>query len=554
VTDAQVLTRISTRTPRLVNVTTDVAVSPQYELLGGRQRTIDGRWEPPRYRQRPEPVEPVVDEATAELFDGSVRPRPQVALETPCLNVPTAAPLGDASALPARSEVGAKYQLVRTVQGYAMGLPHGPLMVEAMAVLKVLRGCGTAVPPGEGRVRFRAKRKGKATASGLIRCKRWCCPTCGPFAARRRRESLAARAPVVARTGLHFHFVPTLRHHKGAKYRELRTVLSAIWRRMTQRGTWDQVLADIRADEVTYGRHGWHLHKHVLITLPFDADVESFKAWVQGLWEREATKYGRTCDWTHSDGWWSPVAPEAVETTAAYLQKMGEEPAPPVSADGLMAVAGGEVIAQASKPGSRPWDLEAPQYVELFVGSKRQRTFGLGGLWRTSETEAVEADEDAADMRELDHPEFASVAYEDVRDLRHSRFETMTWVVGSLQNESLRSEWVIRLQSVFGPGLEVIRDPNDLPPDDGASDGDPGVGRSPTEATEGSEAQGAAEDGTEADVAPLPAISEASEEAPESLFRNDGSGRSVASSPSNRAFAHLQVAHNHPVFLARRLH
>jgi hypothetical protein len=172
-----------------------------------------------------------------------------------------------------------------------------------------------------------------------------------------------------------------------------------------------------------------------------------------------------------------------------------------------MSVAGGEVIAQASKPGSRPWDLEPAQYVELFVGSKGQRTFGLGGLWRTAKTEAVESDEDAAALRETDDPEFASVSYDDVRELRLARFETMTWLTGSLRNEALRSEWLIRLESVFGFALTVVRDPSAMTDDDGGCGGD-----APTVA------QGAESGGAEADVAPVPGITNSVDEAPESIW------------------------------------
>jgi hypothetical protein len=576
VTDAQVLKPISPRRPLSVNATTCGAdVSPQYELTRERQRTLDGRWEPPRYRQRPEPVERVADEATAELFDeGRRQPtlpptRPKGGLDRQGDKV-AAFPLGDPSALPKSSSFTDQFQLIIRLMGYVDSLPLGRERGRVLELLARLEGCGARAIPGLGFIDFHAGTSGSAYVAGVMWCGRWLCPACGSFAQRRRREALVERAPVVAAAGRTFLFTPTLRHRMGVRYSDLRHALAAVTKAMKHHRQWRKVIADVRADEVTWGRHGFHLHKHILLTLAADADVDAFRDWLETFWSEQARKQGRTCEWPKGGDWWTEVAPERVAGAAAYLQKVGEEDE--ATGAGLLSVAAGEVLGASAKRGSRPWDLPAHAYVEAWFGSLRQRTFAISGLWRTKATVAVEAEEDAADQRTQTKPKFARVPRPVWRELD---METRRWVRGSLTNAALRPDWIVRLESVFGADLEVLCQPGETPsppppqtPPDAPEDdepvsdptGDPQRvlalpppavslargcgGDAPTEA------QGAAADGTEADVAPQPADVETASAAPESVLSEEG--RSVARSDGLALLN--KVFRKHPDSSARRVH
>jgi hypothetical protein len=226
---------------------------------------------------------------------------------------------------------------------------------------------------------------------------------------------------------------------------------------MKKHRQWRAVLADVRADEVTYGKNGWHLHKHILLTLPKNADADAFRDWLESFWAEEARKQDRTCEWF--DGWWKPVEEGEVAAKANYLQKLGA--GDNATGDTVGSVMAAEVLGGTAKLGARPWDLEAKQYVEAWFGSIRQRTFAVGGLWRTKMTKAVESEEDAAGQREQAKPQFA-------RALRHAWREldsdTRRWVKGSLANAALRPDWLVRLESVFGGDLEVLCQPGEAPP------------------------------------------------------------------------------------------
>jgi hypothetical protein len=157
---------------------------------------------------------------------------------------------------------------------------------------------------------------------------------------------------------------------------------------------------------------------------------------------------------------------------------------------------------------------------------------------------AVEAEEDAADQRTQTKPKFARVPRPVWRELD---METRRWVRGSLTNAALRPDWILRLESVFGPDLEVLCQPGETPPPtppqtppDAPDDDEPVLdttgdpqrvlalppaavslargcgGDAPTVAP------GAAADGTAAVVAPQRENERQDTEAPESIRESEG--------------------------------
>lgn len=483
---------------RTYKLKTDPVLSPQYELTAERQLTLDGRAEPTRRREPPEPVLPVVDDRTGELFAGAGGSRSKTGLDNECDNAATFGSDPDCGAPPG-TLISEKHRLIDRLSTYLDSLPVlSDEWDRTRHVLKRLRGCGTAVPPNARRISFRAGPTGRAHVSGVLYCGRWLCPTCASFIQQRRREALAERAAHVASLGPAFLFTMTLRHHAGVKYAVLVKTEAAMWKALVQHRTWkDAVVAFERADEVTYGRNGFHCHKHTLVTLKPTVDADAFREWVRESCEEKARELGRTCDWSHSDEWWSPIAPERLEATSNYLQKLGAGEAGTTGA-GLIAVAAGEVLGQSAKRGSEPWRMPPAAFVEAWHGSRHQRTFALGGEWRTPKTVAVEADEDAAAQREEKKPAFADV---DPSDFRTKRWRQKARLNGRFADEAARPEWVPELRAVFGDELRVLCAPGETPPTppDGPCEGEGGGGDAPF-----AEAQGSAVDGTAAVVAPQP--------------------------------------------------
>jgi hypothetical protein len=433
VTDAQVLTRISTRSPRSVNVTTACAdVSPQYELLGERQRTLDGKWEPPRYRQRPESPERGSDELTGELFDVGRRPtlrttRPKGGLER-LVNSDCSPPLGDVDAAPATSRF-VRAQQLSAVLDRESEKATGDLARRLHNAGEALARCGTKALAGEGTVDVRSDGKSRHF-SGLAYCGRALCPNCGPFSAARRREALEALVPLVLATGgRSFHVVLTLRHHMGVRWLDLASAVKGVFRKMRQCRTWgDSVAGFVRSDETTFGRNGHHFHSHLLVTLKPGVDADALKAWIEDYWQVRAREHGRTSDW--HDGWWSEVAPVDLLAVVRYGTKQAaHEPS-----QTLAHVLAGEVLGGASKRGSAPWDLPPVAYAEVWHDSKGYRWFGAGGCWKSDQVKAVESEEGAAEARETHGEVIGSVPREDWRRLPR---ELRRWVRGLAANRAL---------------------------------------------------------------------------------------------------------------------
>ncbi len=429
-----VLSPISTREPRPVNATTDGAdVSAQYELLGGRQRTIDGRWEPPRRKEQPSAPERGADELTGELFD---EPRRQPTLRTTrpagragkTGGIDCSPPLGDVDAAPESSRFVAVQRLSARLSSEA-DRTKGELSRRLSAAAEALARCGTLALPGEGTVEVRSDGSGRCF-SGLAYCQRGLCPSCGPFSASRRREALEALVPhVQGLGGRSFHVVLTLRHRRGVRWKELASAVKGVFRKMRQCRTWgDAVAGFVRSDETTFGRNGHHFHSHLLVTLKPGTDVDALKTWVEDYWQTRAREHGRTADW--HDGWWSEVAPADLTKVVRYGTKHAAEN----STQTLSHVLAGEVLGGASKRGSAPWDLPAPAFAEVWHDSKGHRWFGVGGCWKSAAVEAVESEEGAAEARETHGEVIGSVPREDWRRLPR---ELRQWVRGLAANRRL---------------------------------------------------------------------------------------------------------------------
>jgi hypothetical protein len=130
--------------------------------------------------------------------------------------------------------------------------------------------------------------------SGLATCGSvWSCPVCSAKIAMRRAEDLADVMRVTLEHGCTASMVTlTMRHHDGQSLRDCWDALSKGWVAVTSGKQWrtdcaaHRLLGWVKADEVTRGRNGWHVHIHALLI--WDTGVRLDDAQVVGerMWRR----------------------------------------------------------------------------------------------------------------------------------------------------------------------------------------------------------------------------------------------------------------------------
>jgi len=164
-----------------------------------------------------------------------------------------------------------------------------------------VRRCGR-VPLG-GTITL-ADARGAGHWRGLETCGSVACPCCGPKIRRRRAEEtdLALRRHLEAGGGA-VMLTLTMPHGRSSELGAMWDALAAAWRNLVS-GRHRQMLRDrfghrftVRATEVTYGRHGWHVHLHVVLLLEQPlATLEDYRAlhrFVHERWARRLVALGQ---------------------------------------------------------------------------------------------------------------------------------------------------------------------------------------------------------------------------------------------------------------------
>lgn len=113
----------------------------------------------------------------------------------------------------------------------------------------------------------------QAFLSNLVTCGSiWTCPWCAlKIGLPRRLEVQRALEAHLSAGGLVFEATLTLRHDRSELLDEVLVRFGHAWRALQQRSSWRRfkstfgVIGTIRALEVTHGRHGWHVHSHLLL-------------------------------------------------------------------------------------------------------------------------------------------------------------------------------------------------------------------------------------------------------------------------------------------------
>lgn len=228
---------------------------------------------------------------------------------------------------------------------------------------RAVRGCGRARRKGVEAVELRVSRvPGQAAAAGLAGLQTcgnlWLCPLCAAKIARGRCADIDdAVARWDARGGKVGLMTLTLRHDASQSLAELWDGLQACWRRATAGRGWVRdraaagVVGSIRATEATYGRHGWHVHYHIVWLLDGAATDATLTALLAGMltrWRAEAKRRGLgVVSYRAQD---AQIA-RRPEQLGKYLTKGGSD-------SGLgMELTGSQYKRGRSDVGRTPWEI-----------------------------------------------------------------------------------------------------------------------------------------------------------------------------------------------------
>jgi hypothetical protein len=167
---------------------------------------------------------------------------------------------------------------------------------------KRLRGCGA---PIAGQVTLVRGVSG-AGFGQLARCGRGLlCPSCAPVVGAHRASEIQTAIDWAQSRDCSLSFVTlTMRHRAGLPFAALRDTVSESWRWAINGRSWKKdraaarVVGYIRAFEATHGRHGWHVHVHViLIHEGGDTAERQGRALAESMferWERGLNRLGHT--------------------------------------------------------------------------------------------------------------------------------------------------------------------------------------------------------------------------------------------------------------------
>jgi len=229
---------------------------------------------------------------------------------------------------------------------------------------KGLHQCGLPVNGAGGSVSIVLHSEtGRAHWSGTISCgSPWVCPVCArKIGARRSEEIETAAGQWIADGGRLFFATLTVPHLRKDDLHSLMDAFAEARRRLLGSGTWRRwryehgVVGLIIAQEVTWGRNGWHPHAHLLVFVAGEVAPGDLHGVLFPLWARAVRAVGL--------GEVSPGALHVVEVAEradveALAEYMGAGPSKGGWGWGL----GAELAGQAVKGGQRglaPFELLA---------------------------------------------------------------------------------------------------------------------------------------------------------------------------------------------------
>lgn len=252
----------------------------------------------------------------------------------------------------------------------------------APRIEKRLRGCGA---PIAGQVTL-VRGQGGGGFGQLARCGRGLlCPSCAPVVGAHRAGEIQQGVDWAQQSGHSISFITlTMRHRAGIPFASLRDTVSSAWRWAINGPSWKkdresaQVLGYIRSFEATHGRHGWHVHVHVLmIHKGGDTAALAGRDLAESMferWERGLNRLGHTAI-RDSGGLDHRVIVTGDAPLGAYLAK--------ISTGANAALELGSTVGKAGRgPGSRtPWEILRDALVEVEHGVKDGASQRLWREW-----------------------------------------------------------------------------------------------------------------------------------------------------------------------------
>lgn len=244
-----------------------------------------------------------------------------------------------------------------------------------------VRNCGRAVQAGTGNVSLLRYPSGQMVATGLQSCKSiWACPVCSARVVERRAVQLQKVVETWHQRGGRVGFLTlTVRHTARQSLSEVWQLVMDSWRRLVGSTAWRTYqknwgvplpgrggrvlprIPTVRTVEVTHGRHGWHVHLHLLVF--FDGGGDSRARWgaisgsMVALWAEKVRSFGGRVDVSKG------TCAELIDPDADASARIGDYLAKAVfvgSSDHSAIhweAAGGRAKTSERTGGSTPWEL-----------------------------------------------------------------------------------------------------------------------------------------------------------------------------------------------------
>ena len=229
---------------------------------------------------------------------------------------------------------------------------------------------------------------GRASVQGLQQCGSvWHCPCCSPRISAGRRDELNALLKWARQQRL-MPLLLTLtgRHRRQDTLARLIVGMKGAKQRLHQGRDWravsGQIAGHVTATELSYGRHGWHLHFHTLLLVSAVGEQQALSLFhgLRTAWEKALGKEGLDCNDHGFDIQGAARAGDYIaKWGAAEELALSGEKKPRNGQKGrtiweLLAIAGGKPDALLSQEeASALW----ADYARLFKG-RRQLTWSRG--------------------------------------------------------------------------------------------------------------------------------------------------------------------------------
>lgn len=204
--------------------------------------------------------------------------------------------------------------------------------VRRVSSLERVRKCGVVTHTPGGSVAVRV-REGVAGLAGVVTCGSvWACPVCAAKILARRAVEVGGLLAAAQARGHVLGFVTlTMRHERGQSLADLWAAAVKGWRRAITGKAWQAAkcragcVGWVRVWEVTYGRHGWHVHVHAVMVLRAGAEASELEDLAGGMfrrWSAGLVAAGLAAPTLAGQDWHVVGGEGAGDEIAAYLSKL----------------------------------------------------------------------------------------------------------------------------------------------------------------------------------------------------------------------------------------